>query len=70
MVHRDQERQPMIQFLKRFVQDEDGAITVDFVVLTAAMIFMVMGIFTIITPSLYENVAVGIDAKVDEAASR
>ena len=54
----------------RFVRDEDGAITVDFVVLTAAMIFMVLGVFTIITPTLYENVAVGIEAKVEEAASR
>jgi Flp pilus assembly protein TadG len=54
----------------RFVQDESGAITVDFVVLTAAMIFMVLGVFTIITPSLYENAAVGIEQKVEEAASR
>jgi Flp pilus assembly pilin Flp len=54
----------------RFVRDEDGAITVDFVVLTAAMIFMVLGVFTIITPTLYENVAVGIEAKVEEAATR
>jgi Flp pilus assembly pilin Flp len=60
----------MTQFFRRFVRDEDGAITVDFVVLTAAMIFMVLGVFTIITPSLYENVAVGIEAKVEEAASR
>ncbi len=56
--------------IKRFVLNEDGAITVDFVVLTAAMIFMVLGVFTIITPTLYENVAVGIEAKVEEAASR
>ncbi len=56
--------------IKRFVLNEDGAITVDFVVLTAAMIFMVLGVFTIITPTLYENVAVGIEEKVEEAASR
>jgi Flp pilus assembly pilin Flp len=60
----------MRKTIKRFVRNEDGAITVDFVVLTAAMIFMVLGVFTIITPTLYENVAVGIEAKVDEAASR
>jgi Flp pilus assembly protein TadG len=60
----------MRQVYTRFVRDEDGAITVDFVVLTAAMIFMVLGVFTIITPTLYENVAVGIEAKVEEAATR
>jgi Flp pilus assembly protein TadG len=60
----------MLKVYTRFVRNEDGAITVDFVVLTAAMIFMVLGVFTIITPTLYENVAVGIEAKVEEAATR
>jgi Flp pilus assembly protein TadG len=66
----DQEKRPMTQHFMRFMRDEDGAITVDFVVLTAAMIFMVMGVFAIITPAAYEDAAVSIREKVDEAASR
>jgi Flp pilus assembly protein TadG len=60
----------MKDVFKRFLRHEDGAITVDFVVLTAAMIFMVMGVFTIITPAAYEQAATNINAKVEDAASR
>ena len=60
----------MTQYFMRFMRDDDGAITVDFVVLTAAMIFMVMGVFAIITPAAYEDAAVAIKENVDEAASR
>ena len=60
----------MTDFFKRFVRDDDGAITVDFVVLTAAMIFMVMGVFTIITPALHQEAAANINSKIEEAASR
>jgi Flp pilus assembly pilin Flp len=60
----------MMAYLTRFVRDEDGAITVDFVVLTAAMIFMVMGVFTIITPALHEEAAANINAKIEDGTSR
>lgn len=60
----------MTHIFRRFVRREDGAMTVDFVVLTAAMIFMVMGVFTIITPAAYEEAATNINAKVEDAASR
>ena len=56
--------------IKRFAASEDGAITVDFVVLTAAMIFMVMGVFTIITPMLHEQAAAAINENIVDAASR
>jgi Flp pilus assembly pilin Flp len=60
----------MTHFFRRFARDEDGAVTVDFVVLTAALIFMVMGVFTIITPAAHEEAAASINDKVLEAASR
>jgi Flp pilus assembly pilin Flp len=60
----------MTDLFKRFMRDEDAAITVDFVVLTAAMIFMVMGVFAIITPAAYEDAATAINENVVEAASR
>ncbi len=39
----------MFKFLKRFRQCESGAITVDWVVLTAAMVGMAVGVVTIVT---------------------
>jgi Flp pilus assembly pilin Flp len=60
----------MTHHFTRFLREEDGAITVDFVVLTAAMIFMVMGVFQIITPLAYETAAESINGKVVEASSR
>lgn len=35
--------------LEKFAADESGAVTVDWVVLTAAIVAMVLGVFTIIT---------------------
>jgi Flp pilus assembly pilin Flp len=39
---------------KRFAADEDGAVTVDWVVLTAAVVAMVFAVFTIITQASVE----------------
>ena len=40
--------------LKRFARDEDGAVTVDWVVLSAAVLAMVFAVFTIITRASVE----------------
>jgi Flp pilus assembly protein TadG len=56
--------------LLRFRTADDGAITVDWVVLTAVLIGAVMGVFALLTPTVYENAAAGIRENVDEAAQR
>ncbi|MDA5557090.1 Flp family type IVb pilin [Shimia sp. MMG029] len=38
----------MIKFIKNFRKDEDGAVTVDWVVLTAAVVGLAIAAFTII----------------------
>jgi Flp pilus assembly pilin Flp len=53
-----------------FLRDEDGAITVDWVVLTAALIGVVMAVFVILTPAVYEDAAERIREDVDTAAQR
>lgn len=50
----------MIKFLKNFRKDEDGAVTVDWVVLTAAIVGLGIAVFTVIqgqTEDLAERVA-------------
>lgn len=49
--------------LEKFAADENGAVTVDWVVLTAALVAMVFGVFTIITQA---SVSVGANI-IDEA---
>lgn len=56
--------------LLRFKTAEDGAVTVDWVVLTAVLIGVVMAVFVLLTPSVYGNAAAGIRDNVDEAAER
>jgi hypothetical protein len=56
--------------LLRFKTAEDGAVTVDWVVLTAILIGIVMGVFALLTPTVYQNAAEGIRENVDEAAQR
>jgi len=46
----------MTNFIQRFAFDESGAVTVDWVVLTAALVGLSIGVFTIITR---ESVEVG-----------
>lgn len=56
-------------FLRAFLISEDGAVTVDWVVLTAAIVGLGIGIFTIITR---ESVTVGanvVSDKLSEAAT-
>jgi Flp pilus assembly pilin Flp len=54
---------------KRFVADESGAVTVDWVVLTAAIVALAFGVFTIVTQ---QSVTVGaghMNDKMEEAAN-
>lgn len=55
---------------RRFARDECGAVTVDWVVLTAALVGIIMSLFTLLTESLYENAGVRIAADISEAAER
>jgi Flp pilus assembly pilin Flp len=56
--------------LRRFAQDEGGAVTVDWVVLTAALVGIVLSLFTFLTEELYQNAGLRIAEDVTEAASR
>lgn len=47
----------MRQMMKAFLQDDDGAVTVDFVVLTASVVAMVIIVMPLIAPSVGELAA-------------
>lgn len=71
------EKEPMLQkksnlmtALRRFAQDEGGAVTVDWVVLTAALVGIVMSLFTFLTDEIYQNAGLRIAQDVNDAASR
>ncbi len=53
-----------------FMRRNDGAVTVDWVVLTAAMVVLVTGVFLTINQSVLENAAGGIAENVTEAGTR
>jgi Flp pilus assembly pilin Flp len=53
--------------MKRFGKDESGAVTVDFVVLTAGVILMVMSVFQVLQESLYVDAAAAISNGVTQA---
>ena len=53
-----------------FAQCEKGAVTVDWVVLTAAMVVMVTGVFITINEAVMTNAAGGIADNIEEAATR
>jgi Flp pilus assembly pilin Flp len=52
---------------KRFKKEESGAVTVDFVVLTAGIIVMVMAVFQVLRESLYTDAAAAISNGVEQA---
>lgn len=54
----------------RFLRDERGAVTVDWVVLTAAVCGIGILLFTHLTPVVFEAAANAIAAEVDAAAVR
>ena len=53
-----------------FLLDDDGAVTVDWVVLTAAMVVMVTGVFITINEAVMTNAAGGIAENIEEAGTR
>jgi Flp pilus assembly pilin Flp len=55
--------------LKRFARDNSGAVTVDWVVLTASIIALVLAVFTIITRQSLSVGAEHMKSKMEEAAS-
>ena len=54
----------------RFLDDESGAVTVDWVVLTAAICGLGMMLFTTLTPAVYEQGGQAIASAITTAASR
>ena len=63
----------MIRFRQKaagFAKGEAGAVTVDWVVLTAAMVVLVTGVFLTINEAVMTEAAGGIAANIQEAAVR
>jgi hypothetical protein len=58
------------QGVATFLRGEDGAVTVDWVVLTAAMVVLVTGVFITINEAVMTDAAGGIAANIEEAATR
>ncbi|MBW7922129.1 MAG: hypothetical protein H3C51_08540 [Rubellimicrobium sp.] len=58
----------MRQWISRFRQDESGAITVDWVVLTAAVVALVLAVVLIFQDAIIDP-ATGIGATIAAAAS-
>ncbi|MBL1435126.1 MAG: hypothetical protein COB08_002850 [Rhodobacteraceae bacterium] len=56
----------MKKFLELFAKDEDGAVTVDWVVLTAAIVGIALAIIAVIRTSL-ESAATSIAASISTA---
>lgn len=56
--------------VRRFWDCEDGAVTVDWVVLTAAICGMALWLFTVVTEEQFRAGATKINANIQEAASR
>ncbi len=54
----------------RFVREEDGAVTVDWVVLTAAVVGLSLVVVEMIAPALFENAGAAISSHIDEAAAK
>jgi hypothetical protein len=53
-----------------FADSEEGAVTVDWVVLTALIIAMSLTLFTILTDAVFETAAAGIAENVNESGTR
>ena len=58
------------RIIAAFVRDDRGAVTVDWVVLTAAMVVMVTGVFIIINEGVITNASTGIAANITESSIR
>lgn len=60
----------VINAVSCFLRNESGAITVDWVVLTAAVVGLVIGLFVFLTPTVYSNAGEAIASQVNRAAER
>ena len=58
------------QMAATFAKDEGGAVTVDWVVLTAAMVVLVTGVFITINEAVMTDAAAGIAGHIEEAGTR
>ncbi len=54
--------------MRFFLSEEDGAVTVDWVIITAGICMLVISLFTYLRVSSYEAAGVGIRDRVSEAA--
>ncbi|ANT61884.1 hypothetical protein AYJ57_15600 [Salipiger sp. CCB-MM3] len=59
----------MLKFIKNFRKDEDGAVTVDWVVLTAAVVAMALGAYSMIGDSANALLSATGDAVGDHETS-
>ncbi|MFM2388597.1 MAG: hypothetical protein RLZZ437_152 [Pseudomonadota bacterium] len=58
----------MLNIFKNFAKDEDGAVTVDWVVLTAAIVGLGLVVIQTVRPGI-QGAATAIDTRLDEAAA-
>lgn len=58
-----------MSFLAEFLAEEDGAVTVDWVVLTAVLVTMILFIFTIITEAIFAETGGIIATRIVSALS-
>ncbi len=58
----------LLNIFKHFAKDEDGAVTVDWVVLTAAIVGLGLVVMQTIRPGI-QGAATAIDANLDSAAA-
>ena len=59
----------LLNLFKTFKNDESGAVTVDWVVLTAAIVGLGIAVFTTISPGI-EGAAAAIQADLNDAAAQ
>lgn len=54
---------------RKFFAEDDGAVTVDWVVLTAAVVVMAIGVFSIITRGILSEAGSNISRQIDYMVS-
>lgn len=58
----------MMKAMRFFFKDENGAVTVDWVIITAGICMLVISLFTYLRVASYEAAGAGIRDRVSEAA--
>ncbi|MGL4320262.1 MAG: Flp family type IVb pilin [Paracoccaceae bacterium] len=59
----------MMKTTRFFFKDEDGAVTVDWVIITAGICMLVISLFTYLRVASYEAAGAGIRDRVTEASN-